>query len=152
MQQSCGGGDTDSTGGSWKTRITSTMRTNSRMNALLSDTMSLHTLVGKRKNLSRLKEAMKLEAGQTASAASSTNNRLVTAESKLPGGAHYLPPIAPKERPNFERIRLLLEETVAEQLGEEKFFRTYNSEISAKFCQILAREMRTKIKLLHLER
>lgn len=144
MQQA---GDTG-TVGSWKTRITSTMRTNSRMNALLSDTMSLHTLVGKRKNISRLREAILHETGHSSSGSSTR----VTAGSKLPGGAHFLPPTAPEQRPNFERIRMLLEETVAEQLGEEKFFRNYNSEISAKFCQILAREMRTKIKLMHLER
>lgn len=118
------------------------------MNALLSDTMSLHTLVGKRKNLSRLREAIMHEASHS----SSDSLMRVTAESRLSGSGQHLPPIVPDERPNFERIRVLLEETVAEQLDDEKFFRTYNSEISAKFCQILAREMRTKIKLMRLER
>lgn len=127
---------------SWKTQISSTIRTTSRMNAMLSDKPNLRTLVAKRKNMVRLKEAILLDALSSVS--------LLAVDSQR--SDRHLPPVAPTIRPNFERIRTLLEETVAEQLSDEKFFCSYNSEISSKFCQILAREMRTKIKLLHLDR
>lgn len=119
--------------GGWKTRITSTMRTNSRMNALLNDSLNLMTL-GKKKNLNKLKEAMQ----ETSPSVMSTESKEELNETE--------------PRPNIEEVRRVLKDTVNEQLHEEKFFQTYNSQISAKFCQILARELRNRLKQLQHDR
>lgn len=119
--------------GGWKTRITSTMRTNSRMNALLNDPVNLMSL-GKKKNLNKFKEMIQ----ETQSNVSSSESKDESAVAEI--------------KPNIQQIYRILEQTIADQLKEEKFFRTYNSQISGKFCQILAREIRSRIKELKQER
>lgn len=119
--------------GGWKTKITSTIRSNARMNALLNDSVTLVSL-GKKKNLSKYREALQQETQSNVSSESKDDNALT------------------QKKPNIEQIYRILQETVAEQLNGETFFRTYNSQISPKFCQILSREIRTRIKLLKQER
>lgn len=116
----------------WKTKIQSTMHTNSRMNALLNDQFNLLSL-GKKKNLSRLKEVLQ-ETIITDSAEPMEEKAVV--EPKV----------------NIEEIYRILKSTIEDQLKTEKFFHTYNSQISSKFCQILSREIRGRIKMLKLDR
>lgn len=123
--------------GGWKTRITSTMHTNSRMNDLLNENMSLMSL-GKKKNINRIKEAMQAESvsGQIEDIISdkdANKNDQVT-------------------KPSADQMNRIIKETIYEQLNEEKFFATYNSQISSKFCQILSREIIRRIKLLNQSR
>lgn len=115
--------------GGWKTKIQSTMHTTNRMNAILNDQFNL-TSLGKKKNLSRLKEALQ----ETESTESDEVNAAV----------------GPKV--NVEEIHRILKSTIEEQLETEKFFQTYNSQISSKFCQILSREIRSRVKMLKLDR
>lgn len=119
--------------GGWKNKIQSTMHTTNRMNALLNDQFNLLSL-GKKKNLTRLKEALQ----DTHQATESTEPDEVQAS------------VEPKV--NAEEIRRILQSTIEEQLQTDKFFQTYNSQISSKFCQILSREIRTRIKMLKKDR
>ena len=118
----------------WKTRINSTMKTNNRMNAILSDPMNFMAL-SKNKNVYRLKEQFLQE----------TQSNVSNPEQKEESAAV-------ETKPNIEEIYRILKDTIAEQLDEEKFFQTYNSQISFKFCQILSREIRTRIKLINTNR
>lgn len=119
--------------GGWKNKIQSTIHANTRMNVLLNDQFNLLSL-GKKKNLSRLKEALQ-EAQQ----------RVESVEPEV---------VAPKKDPkvNIEEIHRILQSTIEEQLQTDTFFQTYNSQISSKFCQILSREIRSRIKLLRHDR
>lgn len=119
--------------GGWKSKIQSTMHNNSRMNTLLNDQFNLLSL-GKKKNLSRLKEALQ-ETQQMC-------------ESVEPDEVN--PVLGPKV--NVSEIRQILQSTIEEQLKTDKFFQTYNSQISSKFCQILSREIRGRIKMLKQDR
>lgn len=103
------------------------------MNALLNDQFNLLSL-GKKKNLSRLKEALQ----DTHPSAESTEPDEVQAS------------VEPKV--NIEEIQRILQSTIEEQLKTDKFFQTYNSQISSKFCQILSREIRGRIKMLRHDR
>ena len=118
----------------WKTRINSTMKTNNRMNAILSDPMNFMAL-SKNKNVYRLKEQFLQE----------TQSNVSNPEQKEESAAV-------ETKPNIEEIYRILKDTIAEQLDEDKFFQTYNSQISFKFCQILSREIRTRIKLINTNR
>lgn len=120
----------------WKTRITSTMRTNSRMNALLNDSMNMMNLM-KRKNLNRLR------------AASSAGHEF--GDGVNPPGESFIDADTCRKA-NMERIQRIIQQTIEDQMNEEKFFRIYNSQISAKFCQILSREIKGKVKELRYER
>ncbi|XP_037048911.1 tctex1 domain-containing protein 1-like isoform X2 [Bradysia coprophila] len=119
--------------GGWKNKIQSTIHTNTRMNALLNDQFNLLSL-GKKKNLNRLKEALQ-ETHQ---------------------GSESVEPdeVKPKGDPkvNVEEIYRILQSTIEEQLKTDKFFQTYNAQISSKFCQILSREIRGRIKMLRHDR
>lgn len=119
--------------GGWKNKIQSTIHANTRMNTLLNDQFNLLSL-GKKKNLNRLKEALQ-EAQQ---------------------GADSVEPdeTTPKTDPkvNVEEIYRILQDTIEEQLQTDKFFQTYNSQISSKFCQILSREIRSRVKMLRHDR
>lgn len=119
--------------GGWKNKIESTIHTNTRMNALLNDQFNLLSL-GKKKNLNRLKDALHETRQGT--------------ESVEPGEAkaNVNPSI------NVEEIKRILKSTIEEQLKTDKFFQTYNSQISSKFCQILSREIRGRIKMLRHDR
>lgn len=119
--------------GGWKNKIQSTMHSTNRMNALLNDQFNLLSL-GKKKNLTRLKEALQ-ETQQIAETAVSDEVQAVT-----------------NPKVNAEEIRRILQSTIEEQLQIDKFFQTYNSQISSKFCQILSREIRTRIKMLKHDR
>lgn len=122
--------------GGWKNRITSTMRTTSRMNGLLNDSLSLMTL-SKKKNLSRIKEAQSQQEN-TVDSATREAELSATGKSKV----KYSP----------DELNKIIRETIYEQMAEEKFFQTYNPQISSKFCQILSREIIRRIKLLHPNR
>lgn len=133
--------------GGWKTRITSTVRSNNRMNALLNETsVNLASLMmaGRKKNFAKLKEAIASGGAHPNPQSSDTST------DGHESGAMVVADDVPK--PNMEEVRRLLEETVCRQLQGDKFFQTYNSQISNKFCQILVREIRNQVKLLHLER
>ncbi len=104
------------------------------MNALLNDQFNLLSL-GKKKNLSRLKDALHQE----------TQQRTDSVEPD-----EVKPKVDPKV--NVEEIHRILQDTVEEQLQTDKFFQTYNSQISSKFCQILSREIRSRIKMLRHDR
>lgn len=123
--------------GGWKTRIASTMHTNNRMNDLLTENMSLMSL-GKKKNLNRIKEAMQADA----IAAVATDNSSDKDAKK----------IDEITKPSVDQMNRIIKDTIDEQLNEEKFFATYNSQISSKFCQILSREIIRRIKLLNQSR
>lgn len=122
--------------GGWKTRIASTMHTTSRMNDLLNENMSLMSL-GKKKNLSRIKDAMQAETATVATVESATDSVTPNTDTK---------------KLSADQMYRIIEETIYEQLNEEKFFATYNSQISSKFCQILSREIIRRIKLLNQSR
>lgn len=112
------------------------MHTTSRMNDLLNENMSLMSL-GKKKNLSRIKDALQAETTTVA-----------TVESAIDS----LAPNADTKKLSADQMYRIIEQTLYEQLNEEKFFATYNSQISSKFCQILSREIIRRIKLLNQSR
>ncbi|KAJ6643570.1 hypothetical protein Bhyg_08533 [Pseudolycoriella hygida] len=118
--------------GGWKNKIQSTIHTNTRMNALLNDQFNLLSL-GKKKNINRLKEA--LQETQRDESTEPTDVK---------------PNTDPKV--NVDEIHRILQSTIEEQLQTDKFFQTYNSQISSKFCQILSREIRSRIKMLRHDR
>lgn len=122
----------------WKTRITSTMRTNSRMNALLSDSMSIMNLV-KKKNLIRLR------ASSTVFAPEEFGDGVNLAGAR-PVDANNC------RKANMDLINRLIRIVIDEQMATEKFFSIYNSQISTKFSQILSREIKDRIKDQRYER
>lgn len=128
--------------GGWKNRITSTMHTNSRMNDLLNENMSLMSL-GKKKNLHRIKEAMQAEAISAAQTSAGGETSSSDKDAKKNDQI---------TKPSADQMNRIIKETIYEQLSEEKFFATYNSQISSKFCQILSREIIRRIKLLNQSR
>lgn len=120
----------------WKNRIATTMRTNNRMNALLNDSMSILNLVQK-KNLRRLRAVSMALAGSCDGV----------------NAVHIAPIDADTcRKPDMDLIHRLIKTTIEEQMSSEKFFSIYNSQISAKFCQILTREIKDKIKEQRYER
>lgn len=145
--------DMNSTG-AWKSRIKSTIHTNTRINALLNEPKSFTTAVGQ-KHLLRSKEnhassdaqhrqyQRKQSTVQVHQIGVTDNTDLTAVEHKrgeLVNGVI-----------NVEHIKRMLECIVEEQIEKESFFRTYNSPISAKFCQILSREILERIKELHFD-
>lgn len=138
--------------GAWKSRIKSTIHTNTRINALLNEPKSFSTAVGQ-KHLLRSKEN---HASQDA-----PHRQYHRKHSTVPQiGVNEnsdLTAVEHKRRElvngviNVEHIKRMLECIVEEQIEKESFFRTYNSPISAKFCQILSREILERIKELHLD-
>lgn len=137
--------------GGWKTRITSTMRSNNRMNAMLNESsVNLASLMtGKKKNLAKLKEAIAASGGGGGGGGVGIPAGSVVGSTD---GRESCATVADIPKPNMDEIYRILEETICRQLNGEKFFQTYNSQISAKFCQILVREIRNKVKLLNHER
>lgn len=144
--------DMNSTG-VWKSRIKSTIHTNSRINALLNEPKSFLTAV-RQKHLLRPKENRSLQDAQYQLhqqfyGKQSAVNQIAIAE-------NVDTPAEPKKDElvngaiNVEHIKRMLERIVEEQMEKESFFRTYNSPISAKFCQILSREILERIKELRL--
>lgn len=147
--------------GVWKSRIESTIDTNSRINALLNEPKSFTTAV-RQKHLLRSKDnnnhsnctsqdaqhyhhhqhqhLRKPSAANHIVVDENAANALEQNKGKLVNGSV-----------NVEHIKRLLEQIVEDQLQKENFFRTYNSPISAKFCQILSREVLEQIKDLHLD-
>lgn len=123
----------------WKTRITSTMRRNSRMNALLSDSMSIMNLV-KRKHLIRMRASSTIftadEFGDGVNLASASKG--IDADNC--------------RKANMDLINRLIRTTIEEQMATEKFFSIYNSQVSMKFTQILTREIKDRIKQERYER
>lgn len=123
----------------WKTRITSTMRRNSRMNALLSDSMSIMNLV-KRKHLIRMR------ASSTIFTADEFGDGVnLTSASKGIDADNC-------RKANMDLINRLIRTTIEEQMATEKFFSIYNSQVSMKFTQILTREIKDRIKQERYER
>lgn len=112
------------------------MRTNSRMNALLNDSMSIMNLI-KKKNLIRLR------------AASTANGEFTDGINPI-----GIQPINADtcRKANMDLIHRIIRTTVEEQLVTEKFFSIYNPQISTKFCQILTREIKDRIKEQRYER
>lgn len=144
----------DSTGG-WKSRIKSTIHTNSRIDALLNEPKSFTTAV-RQKYLLRSKENRTSQDAQyhqlhqqyyrkqsTVNRIANTDNDDTAVERKRDELVNGLI--------NVEYIKRMLERIVDEQMEKESFFRTYNSPISAKFCQILSREISERIKELHID-
>lgn len=121
----------------WKTRITSTMRRNSRMNALLSDSMSLMNLV-KRKNLIRMRASHVFTAEEFGDGVNLAGAKPIDADNC--------------RKANMDVINRLIRTVVDEQIATEKFFSIYNSQVSLKFVQILTREIKDRIKEQRYER
>lgn len=121
----------------WKTRITTTMRRNSRMNALLSDSMSIMNLV-KRKNLIRMRASTVFTAEEFGDGVNLTGAKPVDADNC--------------RKANMDLINRLIRNVVDEQIVTEKFFSIYNSQVSMKFVQILTREIKDRIKEQRYER
>lgn len=143
--------------GAWKSRIKSTISTNSRINALLNEPKSFTTAV-RQKHLLRPKDNRSAHDAQhhlhqqyhhkqsamhqlaIADNIATTTTSVEPKDSEIVNGAI-----------NVEHIKRMLERTVHDQMDKENFFRTYNSPISAKFCQILSREILNRLKEMHLD-
>lgn len=120
----------------WKNRIATTMRTNSRMNALLNDSMTILNLVQKR-NLKRLR-AVSMAMAESCDGVNPVKVSPIDADTC--------------RKADMDLIQRIIRTTIEEQMLTEKFFCIYNSQISAKFCQILTREIKDKIKEQRYER
>lgn len=143
--------------GAWKIRIKSTISTNSRINALLNEPKSFTTLV-RQKHLLRTKENRNAydaqqQLHQQYHRKQSAVHQIAIADNAATATATVEPQKCEivNGTINVEHIKRLLEGIVEEQMDKENFFRTYNSPISAKFCQILSREILNRLKELHLD-
>lgn len=123
----------------WKTRITSTMKTNSKINALLNDSLNLMSLV-KKKNLIKLKDKLR------------NNNDDMELIVRLKHLKFDDNDPLTTLKISSEKLFGILVETINDQLNIDTFFYTYNSQISSKFCQILSREINSNIKMLQYQR
>lgn len=136
--------------GAWKSRIKSTIHTNTRINALLNEPKSFTTAVGQ-KHLLRSKENY---ASQDALHRQYHRKQSTVHQIGVTDNTDHIA-VEHERRElvngviNVEHIKRMLECIVAEQIEKESFFRTYNSPISAKFCQILSREILERIKEMH---
>lgn len=141
--------------GAWKIRIKSTIHTNSRINALLNEPKSITTAV-RQKHLLRSKDSSRgtqdahyqlhqqYHRKQSTFPPSGVTENVDTA---VESGSGELV----NGTINVEHIKRMLERIVGEQMEKETFFRTYNSPISAKFAQILSREILERVKELHFD-
>lgn len=149
----------NSSSGIWKSRIKSTIHTNSRINALLHEPKSFLTAVRQKHVLLsreyRSGQDAQHQLHQQLHRKQSVFHHTIGGEGAIGGGGDD-----DDEEPrrdelvngviNVEHIKRMLEHIVEEQMDKETFFRTYNSPISMKFAQILSREILERMKELHL--
>lgn len=141
--------------GAWKSRIKSTIHTNSRIDALLNEPKSFTTAV-RQKHLLRSKEnrssqqdAQYHQLHQQYYRKQSALNQIAIANNDDTAVERRRDELV-NGLINVEHIKRMLERIVDEQMEKENFFRTYNSPISAKFCQILSRKILERIKEMHI--
>lgn len=117
--------------GGWKNRIKSTIHTNSRIDALLNESRRLSiSAMASRRSLARFADDLNDEPKQEVAA---NRDRACGKWSELND--------AFRQAVNVEEMKRIIEETTQQQLQKEVFFRTYNPQISNKFCQILSRRI-----------
>lgn len=119
----------------WKSRIKSTIHTNSRIDALLKDSKrpSITALIRQRKSDRSIGETSeKVEHEET------PHQNFIEKWNSITKSFERIV--------NVEEIKRTIGTVTQEQFEREIFFRTYNPQISSKFCQILSRKLLEKIK------